>query len=96
MWNMRILLMWLLEKSEVRGIGRMGLRGRIGEGLVKKVRLRLLVWLVMPITRQVLVEKKKRAVDVQRMGREPRPGARRDEGRPASRLPEPIRARAGA
>jgi hypothetical protein len=70
---MRILLMCLIVKNEVRGIGRMGLRGRIGHGFVKEMKLRLLVWLVVPIARHMRAGEKKRAVDVQSMGPESRP-----------------------
>jgi len=79
----------LLEKCKRLGIGPMGLRGRIGHRLVQEENLRMLV------TRRVLVREIGKVMVVQSMGLEPRPWARRDEGRPASRLPEPIRARAG-
>jgi len=55
----------------------------------------MLVWLEVLVTRRVLVRETGQVMVVQSMGQEPRPRARRDEGRPASRLPEPIRARAG-
>ena len=77
------------------GIGRMGLRGRLGRRMVKEEKLRMLVWLDVLVTRRVLVRETGEELVFQRMGLEPRPWARRDEGRPASRLPEPIRARAG-
>ena len=84
-----------LVKVEVLGVGRMGLRGRIGHRLVYVEKLKMLVWLEMLVTRRVLVRETGQVMGVQRMGCEPRPQARRDEGRPASRLPEPVRARAG-
>ena len=96
MWNTAAVEMLMrLVEGEMLGIGRMGHRGLIGHRLVQEEKLKMLVWLVVLITRRVLVGETKRGVYVQRMGLEPRPQARRVEGRPASRLPEPIRARAG-
>jgi hypothetical protein len=79
---------WNTVAVEMLGIGRMGLRGRIGHRLVQE-KLKMLV------TRRVLVRETGQGMVVQRMGMEPIPWARRVEGSPASRLPEPIRARAG-
>jgi len=96
-WNTAAQKMsaWLLTKCERLEIGRMGLRGRIGRRMVKEEKLRMLVWLDVLVTRRVLVSETGQVAVVQSMGLEPRPRARRVEGRPASRLPEPIRARAG-
>jgi hypothetical protein len=84
----------LLVIVEMLGIGQMGLRGRRGHRLVQVETLRMLVRQML-VTRWVLVRETGQVMGVQRMGQEPRPRARRHEGRPASRLPEPIRARAG-
>ena len=66
-----------LVNVEVQGIGRMGLRGRIGHRLVQEKKLKML------ITRWVLVKETKQGVVVQRVGLETRLRARRHEGRPA-------------
>ena len=99
MWNtVAVEMRMRLVGVEMLGIGRMGLRGRIGHELVQEEKLRMLVSQMLDavlVTRRVLVREKGEVMVVQNMGLEPRPWARRVEGRPASRLPEPIRARAG-
>ena len=50
---------------------------------------------VMPVKLLGLVRETGLGMVGQNIGQEPRPRARRVEGRPASRLPEPIRARDG-
>ena len=87
-----VLVMWLVTGQgtpgrqdfrrlfvivERQGIGRMGLRGRIGNRLVQEERLRMLVRLMLVallVTRRVLVRETGQVMDVQSMGQEPRPG----------------------
>ena len=95
MWNTvaMVMLMWHLV-VEMLGIGRMGLRGRIGRRMVKVEKLRMLVWLDVLVARWVLVSETGQVTFVQRIGREQRPGLAR-RGQTRQPVPEPIRARAG-
>jgi hypothetical protein len=94
-WNTVAMVMLMRHVGVgVLGIGRMGLRGRMGQRLVQEEKRRMLVRQML-VTRRVLVSETGQVTVVQSMGLEPRPWARRVEGRPASRLPEPSRARAG-
>ena len=89
MWNTAAVEMLMrLVEVEMLGIGRMGHRGLIGHRLVQEEKLKMLVWLVVLITRRVFVGETKRGGDVQRMGLETRPpgSARRGQTRqPATR-----------
>ena len=55
----------------------------MGHRLVQEEMLRMLVSEIV-VKRRVLVRETGQGIDVQRMGHEPRPQARRDEGRPAA------------
>jgi hypothetical protein len=88
-WNtVEVEMLMRLVEVEMLGIGKMGHRGWKGRGMAKEWKRQMLV-------RLVLVRETGQVMVVQHMGQETRPQARRVEGRPASRLPEPIRARDG-
>jgi len=83
-WNtaaVEMLIRFVVVK--VLGIGRMGRRGLIGRRMVKEEKLRMLVWLDVLVTRRVLVRETGEELVFQLTGLEPRPWARRVEGRPA-------------
>ena len=65
------LLMRFVE-VKMLGIGRMGLRGRMGHRLVQEEKLRMMVRQML-VTRWVLVRETGQVMGVQRMGLEPRP-----------------------
>ena len=75
MWNtVAVEMLMRFVCFEMLGIGRMGLRGRLGRRMVKEEKLRMLVWLDVLVTRRVLVRETGEELVFQRMGLEPRPG----------------------